>query len=183
MKLKHAVLAAAVQGPATRYELQVRAQELFPASALSSGGVYHAVDECEHAGHLARRDKGADDDVAVYELTPVGDSYMRAWMRKASEPQGVRDELRDQIAYSEVEDLPWLADEIRRHLRLITEQRAGVQPDTLDAQARPGIEPPWSQLRRPTLRTVELGALDGKARALRMALTEVVEEIEHQQLG
>jgi len=182
--LKQAVLGAAIEGPATRYELQVRAQRLFPASALSSGGVYHAVAECERHGHLRRLDPDADDDGAVYVITSAGESYRRAWAtRRASSPPGVRDELRCQIAFSEIEDLPWLAEELRRHIALVEAQREKVAPATVALEEMRGLELPWATLRRPVVRTVELGVIDGVLDGLRMALREVTEHMEPQTTG
>lgn len=170
MGMKHAVLGAAKEGPASRYELLRRLRRDFPLWSFTSGGVYHAVDRI--TPHLLRP---CDGD-GTYELTPAGETRLRAWVRRPSPPGPFRDDLRLQIAYSEPEDLPWLELQIHERLRWIGEQQNALR-DVSHLRELRRLRKPWSVTRLLIARALQLAVLDGLARGLRRAHAEIVDAI------
>ncbi|MBS1869441.1 MAG: hypothetical protein JSS99_07230 [Actinobacteria bacterium] len=174
MGMTHAVLGAAKEGPASRYELLMRLRRDFPLWNFSSGGVYHAVDKL--TPHLLRPCDG-DKTTGDYELTATGDIRLRAWVRRPSRPGPFRDDLRLQIAYSEPEDLPWIEQQIRERLRWIGEQQAALR-DVSHLRELRRLQKPWSITRLLVARAIQLAVLDGLARGLRRAQAEIITAIE-----
>jgi len=175
MGMQHAVLGAAKEGPASRYELLTRLRRDFPLWSFTSGGVYHAVDAL--TPHLLRPRDG-DGNTSAYELTPAGDVRLRAWVRRPSRPGPFRDDLRLQIAYSEPEDLPWIEQQIRERLRWIGEQQMALR-DLSHIRGLRRLQKPWSVTRLLIVRAIQLAVLDGLARGLRRAHAEIVDAIEY----
>ncbi len=174
MGMRHAVLGAAKEGPASRYELVMRLRRDFPLWNFTSGGVYHAVDAL--TPHLLRPCDG-DGTTGDYELTPAGDVRLRAWIRRPSRPGPFRDDLRLQIAYSEPEDLPWIEQQIRERLRWIGKQQAALR-DVSQLRELRRLQKPWSVTRLLIARAIQLAVLDGLARGLRRAQAEIIIAIE-----
>jgi DNA-binding PadR family transcriptional regulator len=174
MGMTHAVLGAAKEGPASRYELLVRLRRDFPLWGFTSGGVYHAVDAL--TPHLLRPCDG-DGTTGDYELTPAGNVRLRTWVRRPSQPGPFRDDLRLQIAYSELEDLPGIEWQIRERLRWIGAQQAALRGVSHLRELR-RLQQPWSSTRLLVVRAIQLAVLDGLARGLRRAQAEVVDAIE-----
>lgn len=174
MGMTHAVLGAAKEGPASRYELLMRLQRDFPLWNFSTGGVYHAVDKL--TPHLLRPCDG-DKTTRDYELTATGDTRLRAWVRRPSRPGPFRDDLRLQIAYSEPEDLPWIEQQIRERLRWIGKQQATLR-DVSHLRELRRLQKPWSVTRLLVARAIQLAVLDGLARGLRRAQAEIITAIE-----
>jgi DNA-binding PadR family transcriptional regulator len=174
MGMTHAVLGAAKDGPASRYELLMRLRRDFPLWNFTSGGVYHAVETL--TPHLLRPCDG-DGSTGDYELTPAGDVRLRAWVRRPSRPGPFRDDLRLQIAYSELEDLPWIEQQIRERLRWIGKQQAALRDISRLRELR-RLRKPWSVTRLLIVRAIQLAVLDGLARGLRRAQAEIIDAIE-----
>lgn len=170
MGMRHAVLGAALEGPASRYDLLVRLQRDFPLWHFTSGGVYHAV-EALTPHLLQRRDDG------TYELTPAGRSHLRSWVRKQSSPGPLRDDLRLQIAYSEVEDLPWIEAQVRVRLAWVAKRIVELHDGGLGPGVR-RIAKPWSTVRMLVVRAIQREVLGGIERALRRAHAEIVDTME-----
>ncbi len=173
MGMTHAVLGAAKEGPASRYELLMRLRRDFPLWNFSSGGVYHAVDRM--TPHLLRPCDG-DRTTGDYELTPAGSARLRAWVRRPSRPGPFRDDLRLQIAYSEPEDLPWIEQQIRERLRWIGQQQEALR-DVSHLRELRRLQKSWSVTRLLIARAIQLAVLDGLARGLRRAHAEIVDAI------
>jgi DNA-binding PadR family transcriptional regulator len=174
MGMTHAVLGAAKEGPASRYELLMRLRRDFPLWNFSSGGVYHAVDKL--TPHLLCPCDG-DEPTGDYELTPAGDVRLRAWVRRPSQPGPFRDDLRLQIAYSEPEDLPGLEQQIHERLRWIGRQQAALRDLSHLREVR-RLQKPWSVTRLLVARAIQLAVLDGLARGLRRAQAEIIDAIQ-----
>jgi hypothetical protein len=174
MGMRHGVLGAAREGPASRYELLGRLRRDFPLWKFTSGGVYHAVDGL--TPHLLRPRDG-DGTAGTLELTSTGDARLREWIRRPSAPGPFRDDLRLQIAYSEVQDLPWIEQQIRERLRSIGQQQTALRDVTHVRELR-RLQNPWSLTRVLIARAIQLAILDGLARGLRRAHAEVANAIE-----
>lgn len=174
MGMTHAVLGAAKEGPASRYELLMRLRRDFPLWNFSSGGVYHAIDTL--TPHLLRPRDG-DGTTGDYELTPAGEVRLRAWVRRPSRPGPFRDDLRLQIAYSELEDLPGIERQISERLRWIGAQQAALRDGSHLREMR-RLQKHWSVTRLLIVRAVQLAVLDGLARGLRRAQAEILNAIE-----
>lgn len=173
MGMTHAVLGAAKEGPASRYELLTRLRRDFPLWNFTSGGVYHAVSRL--TPHLLRPCDG-DGTTGAYELTPAGEARLRAWVRRPSQPGPFRDDLRLQIAYSEPEDLPWIEQQIGERLRWIGKQQKALH-DLSHLRGRRRLHKPWSVTRLLIARAIQLAVLDGLALGLRRAQAEIINEI------
>ncbi|MGN6188040.1 MAG: hypothetical protein ACTHOE_04015 [Conexibacter sp.] len=152
----------------------MRLRRDFPLWNFTSGGVYHAINKV--TPHLLRP-CDADDPTGDYELAPAGETRLRAWVRRPSPPGPFRDDLRLQIAYSELEDLPWIEQQIRERLRLIGEQQAALR-DVSHLRETRRLEKPWSVTRLLVARAIQLAILDGLARGLRRAQAEIVDALE-----
>jgi hypothetical protein len=120
---------------------------------------------------------GEDDDARTYEMTGIGRTRLKAWVRRRSDLGPVRDDLRQQIAFSEVEDLPWLAARVERRLEWVHEQMEKLR-DVGDIAVLRQQRKPWSVVRLLVVRVIELSVLDGMARGLRRAHVEIVEAME-----
>jgi len=173
MGMRHAVLGAAKEGPASRYELLMRLRRDFPLWNFTSGGVYHAVSRL--TPHLLRPCDG-DDTTGAYELTQAGDARLRAWVRRSSQPGPFRDDLRLQIAYSEPKDLPWIEQQICERLRWIGEQQKALR-DISHLREQRRLNKSWSVTRLLIVRAIQLAVLDGLARGLRRAQAEIINEM------
>jgi len=174
MGMRHAVLGVAQDGPATRYELLVRLRWAFPLYRFSSGGVYDAIKSLADAGLLSPREVKDDADIAVFEITAPGSGHLRNWVRKPSRPGVVRDDLRAQIAYSEVEDLPALAERVQQRLEWVARLMDELRDPGEDVEELRRLDKPWRTVRLLIVRVVALSVLDGMARGLRQAHAEIL---------
>lgn len=173
MGMRHAVLGAATEGPASRYELLRRLRRDFPLWSFTAGGVYHHVARMPHLLRPCDHDEAHGE----YELTPAGRAFLRTWVRRPSRPGPFRDDLRLQIAYSEVEDLPWIEQQIRERLAWIGRQQAALR-DVSHLRELRRLQKQWSVTRHLIARAIQLAVLDGLARGLRRAHAEIVDTIE-----
>ena len=178
MGMTHAVLGVAMDGPASTPELLARLQRDIPVWRFSESSVYDAVKTLKNQGLLRVVEKGGEEDARAYEVSELGRARLRAWVRKRSGLGAVRDDLRQQIAYSEVEDLPWLVERVQRRIEWVL-QRMEELRDVGDVAVLRRGEKPWTVVRLLVVRAIELGMLDGMLRGLRRAHAEIIQAMEH----
>jgi hypothetical protein len=89
----------------------------------------------------------------------------------------VRDDLRLQIAYSEIEDLPRLERQVRARLRWVAERSVELR-DIGHLGTLRRLDKPWRTTRLLIVRAIQLAVLDGLARGLRRAHAEIVDAME-----
>jgi DNA-binding PadR family transcriptional regulator len=178
MGVIHAVLGAAMDGPASVPELYARLERDLPVWRFSESSVYDATKALASQGLLREVELlSGEDDARTYEMTGMGRTRLKRWVRNRSDLGPVRDDLRQQIAFSEVEDLPWLAARVERRLAWVDVQMEKLR-DVGNLAVLGSERKPWSVVRLLVVRVVELSVLDGMARGLRRAHVEIVEAME-----
>jgi DNA-binding PadR family transcriptional regulator len=117
MSAKHAVLGLVIERPGYGYDLARRLEDRCGSWGWERSGVYSALDQLARDGHVcSEKAKGANASGrsaprAIYESTPAGVDYFRAWIMRSTSPSPVRQELDLKILFSGPELLPRLIEQ------------------------------------------------------------------------
>jgi hypothetical protein len=148
------------------------------ASPLTSGSTGDSP-----PGDLDPWDDGVHDpreDPTPFGLSAAGRSCLRDWLHRPTTPGTFRDDLLVQIAASEEDDLAALEAIVRERLATVTD--LAVEAD--DLPKRDTVKPEdWCRRRMRVARTLDLSVLDGLARGLRRAHTEIVSAMDQEDRG
>jgi DNA-binding PadR family transcriptional regulator len=142
MSAKHAVLGLVIERPGYGYQLAQRLEERCGAWGWEPSGVYPALNQLESDKYVRSRGvkgsgaTGRGAPRVVYESTPRGVEFFKAWVLESSPPSPYRQELDLKVLLSGPEFLPRLIDQTWAqertcidHLRALTSATPPLSPD------------------------------------------------------
>jgi DNA-binding PadR family transcriptional regulator len=139
MSLRHAILTALLEKPASGADLARRFDRSFgffwPATHQQ---IYRELGGLERDGMV--RSTGRDSSrgrAKDYEVLPAGRLELADWTGRQQDPRPVREELMIRLRASAVLDSPDIAPELRRHLELHRRQ-LGIYLDLKEQTFPPG---------------------------------------------
>jgi DNA-binding PadR family transcriptional regulator len=141
MSAKHAVLGLVIERPGYGYELGRRLEERCGAWGWQSSGVYTALDQLardKHVRCLGEKGSGETGRAAprlVYESTPRGVEFFKAWILGSAAPSPFRQELDLKVLFAGPEFLPRLIDQTWAQEQMCVDQLRGL------TSATPSVSP------------------------------------------
>jgi hypothetical protein len=179
MGLRHVVLGESAEGPLSFDELARRVAQNHAAAAWDSASIDATIRRFRHRGVLrpvadvdaqGDVDEATSADLALLELTPGGREALRSWRRRPSRPAPFRDDVLMNIGTADEEDLAELDGMLVERLRWIVETHRKVT-DVPEPTAPSRMS--WHEKRKVVARRFDVLRMDGIARGLRRAQSEI----------
>ncbi len=125
MALEHAIMTSLAERPGTGYEIgQQFTRSIGHFWSATHQQIYRTLKKL-HTDGLVSYESVAQDgrpDKKVYTLSPKGVDALREWVSAPTEPKQLRDESGVKIRAAEIENVPDLTAELRRHRNLHEER-------------------------------------------------------------
>ncbi len=179
MGLRHAVLGESVEAPLHAVEIGRRVARNHAIAGWDAKSIEATIRDVKRRGLLHRSptapvpqfDPSTGADLTPLEVSPAGHRVLRRWRRRRSFPAPFRDHLLLKIDTSEVPDLPELDDLVSQRLQWVMETFAAIKAGQAPSSPRPEMS--WDQKRKVVARRLDLYVLNGVARGLRQAQSEI----------